>query len=78
MCQKDSISGDKLRGCHYCCKYNTAQHPRGGKFIRGGDSLFKKMPVKMRDPLLADYSSVYNAYGQSWRCWTISATKRAG
>ncbi|KAL1817043.1 hypothetical protein ACET3Z_019617 [Daucus carota] len=62
MGQKDSISGDKLRGCHHCRKYNSVQHPRGGKFVCGGDLLFKKMPGKTLDPLLAEYSSVHNAY----------------
>lgn len=41
MGPSDSISGDKMNGCYYCCESQFVQHPKSGGFTRGGDGLFR-------------------------------------
>lgn len=39
---------DILRGCYFC-RHSNVQHPNE-RFARGGDSLYKEIPEKKRDP----------------------------
>lgn len=44
---------DILNGCYYCRKYNNVHHPKGGGFVRGGDTFYKTVEdicgIKLND-----------------------------